>query len=68
VPQRPPYEDDRMLPRLSREALFHRDSEQRHLAALIISSSPFGSAVTDELLIRLGRTSTPKWMRAAWPR
>jgi hypothetical protein len=29
-----------MLTRLIRDALFHRDSERRHLAALLISSSP----------------------------
>ena len=33
VPQDPPYDEDRMLTRLMREALFHRDSERRHLAA-----------------------------------
>jgi hypothetical protein len=30
--------DDRMLPRLVREALFHRDSERRHLASLLLIS------------------------------
>jgi hypothetical protein len=33
VPQDPPSDEDRMLTRLMREALFHRDSERRHLAA-----------------------------------
>ena len=42
VPQEPAYDEDRMLARLIREALFHRDSERRHLAALLIASSPFG--------------------------
>ena len=65
VPQ-DPYDDDRMLTRLIREALFHRDSERRHLAALLISSSPFGSAVTDELLVRLGRTSTRSGCAPGW--
>jgi hypothetical protein len=64
VPQDPPYDEDRMLTRLIREALFHRDSERRHLAALLISSFPFGSAVTDELLARLGENIYPEWMRA----
>jgi hypothetical protein len=64
VPENPTYDDDRMLTRLIREALFHRDSERRHLAALLISSSPFGSSVTDELLVRLGATIYPEWMRA----
>lgn len=31
VPQEPAYNKDRMLARLIREALFHRDSERRHL-------------------------------------
>ena len=62
VPQEPAYDEDRMLTRLIREALFHRDSERRHLAALMITSSPFGSAVADELLLRLG-ASYPEWMR-----
>jgi hypothetical protein len=44
----------RMLTRLIREALFHRDSERRHLAALLISSSPIGSSVTDELASQAG--------------
>jgi len=64
APQEPAYDEDRMLPRLIREALFHRDSERRHLAALLISSSPFGATVTDELLARLGENLYPEWMRA----
>lgn len=64
VPQEPTYDEDQMLVRLIREALFHRDSERRHLAALLISSSPFGSPVTDELLLRLGQPGYPDWMRA----
>ncbi len=64
VPQEPAYAEDRMLTRLIREALFHRESERRHLAALLISSSPFGSAVTDQLLLRLGVENTPEWIRA----
>ena len=53
-----------MLPRLIREALFHRDSERRHLAALLISASPFGDAVTDELLALLGAQGLQGWVRA----
>ena len=52
-----------MLPRLIREALFHRDSERRHLAALLIASSPFGPAVTDELLVRLAGDRSAEWIR-----
>lgn len=64
VPQEPTYEEDLMLPRLIREALFHRDSERRHLAALLIASSPFGQAVTDELLLRLAGPWNVEWIRA----
>jgi transcriptional regulator with XRE-family HTH domain len=47
------YSDDSMLARLVREALFHRDSERRHLASLLLSASPFATSVTDEMLARL---------------
>ncbi len=63
VPQVPDYHEDRMLPRLLRETLFHRDSERRHLASLLVSASPFARAVTAELLILLGE-STPPGLRA----
>src|SRR5690349_19960359 len=63
VPQDPAYGEDQMLPRLIREALFHRDSERRHLAALLIASSPFGQAVTDELLLRLTGPWNAEWIR-----
>jgi hypothetical protein len=56
------YSDDRMLPRLIREALFHRDSERRHLASLLLSASPFATSVTDELLARLSEPH-PDWIR-----
>ena len=64
VPQDPAYDEDLMLPRLIREALFHRDSERRHLAALVIASSPFGAAVTDELLVRLAGERSAEWIRS----
>ena len=59
----PPYDEDKMLSRLIREALFHRDSERRHLAALLISASPFHEAVTDELLLMLAETGNPPALR-----
>lgn len=64
VQQEPPYGEDRMLARLIREGLFHVESERRHLAALLITSSPFGSAVADELLVRLADPGFPGWIRA----
>ena len=63
VPQEPLYAEDRMLTRLVREAMFHRDSERRHLASLLIASSPFGRAVTDCLLVALRDTEQSPWMR-----
>ena len=63
APQTPPYDEDRMLARLIREALFHRDSERRHLAALLISSSPFGDGTADELLEVMADEGYPVWMR-----
>jgi len=53
-----------MLTRLVREALFHRDSERRHLAALLISSSPFGRAVADCLLEMLADQDQTPWTRS----
>lgn len=64
VPGAPAYAEDRMLPRLVREALFHRDSERRHLASLLISASPFGDAIADGLLSLLGAPNAPAPVRA----
>ncbi|MGH3509913.1 MAG: hypothetical protein ACRDPI_06745 [Nocardioidaceae bacterium] len=49
-PEAPPHGEDRMLARLIREGLFHRDSERRHLAGLLLSASPFASGLTAQLL------------------
>ncbi len=64
VPGDPTYDEDRMLVRLVREALFHRDSERRHLASLLISASPFGDAITEELLTLLAAPNAPSLVRA----
>ncbi len=64
APQEPNYSEDRMLSRLVREALFHRDSERRHLASLLIASSPFEQAVTDCLLLALRDPAQPPAMRS----
>ncbi len=64
VPQEAVYAEDRMLTRLVREAMFHRDSERRHLSSLLIASSPFGRAVADCLLDGLRDTTQSGWMRA----
>jgi hypothetical protein len=64
APQVADYDEDKMLPRLIREGLFHRDSERRHLAALLISASPFGDVVTDEMLALLSSTGLPNWVRS----
>ena len=64
VPGEPVYDEDRMLVRLVREALFHRSVERRHLASLLISVSPFGAAVADGLLSLLSDGGTPGRVRA----
>jgi transcriptional regulator with XRE-family HTH domain len=64
VPQEAVYAEDRMLTRLVREALFHRDSERRHLAALLLASSPFGSAVAESLLIVCADRERSEWLRS----
>jgi hypothetical protein len=63
APGDPSYDENRMLVRLVREALFHRDSERRHLASLLIASSPFGGPLTDELLEMLGTPRVPALVR-----
>jgi hypothetical protein len=63
APGDPSYDGDRMLVRLVREALFHRDSERRHLASLLISASPFGDPITDELLNLLSAPNAPTLVR-----
>ena len=60
----PEYGEDRMLVRLIREVLFHRDSERRHLAALVLASSPFRGPVVEEMLGVLGETDMPGWVRS----
>ena len=59
----PQYGEDRMLLRLLREVLFHRDSERRHLAGLVIASSPFRGPVAEEMINLLGETDIPEWVR-----
>ena len=63
APGTPTYDEDRMLARLVREAMFHRDSERRHLASLLISASPFGVAVADGLLSLLSARNAPTVIR-----
>jgi hypothetical protein len=63
VPGGAAYDEDRMFVRLVREALFHRDSERRHLASLLVSASPFGDALTDELLTLLAAPNAPTLVR-----
>jgi hypothetical protein len=64
APQEPTYDRDLMLCRLLREALFHRDSERRHLAALLISASPFAVGTADALLSLMGEEGFPVWVRS----
>lgn len=64
APQDPAYGEDRLLTRLLRESLFHRDTDRRQSAALLVSASPFASSTTDALLRRLGAGDDPTWLRA----
>jgi hypothetical protein len=64
VPGVPTYDEDHMLVRLVREALFHRDSERRHLASLLIAASPFEDAVCGELLALLAAPGFPALVRS----
>ncbi len=63
APGSPEYGEDRMLVRLIREVLFHRDSERRHLAALVLAASPFCGSVTEEMIGPLADSGAPGWMR-----
>ncbi|HSV37284.1 MAG TPA: hypothetical protein VLI04_00865 [Nocardioidaceae bacterium] len=68
TPGEPAHGEDRMLPRLVREMLFHRHQERRHLATLLIAASPFAAGVCDELLLLLaddGRSGDVR-LTAAW--
>jgi hypothetical protein len=62
APQEPSYSEDRMLPRLLRESLFHRDTDRRHQASLLLAASPFAHSVADVLLTRLA-DGDPDWLR-----
>jgi hypothetical protein len=46
------------LDSLVREGLFHRESERRHLAAVVLSASPFGPSVAEAALDLLGERDT----------
>lgn len=64
APQDPAYDEDRLLTRLLRESLFHRDTDRRQDAALLVSASPFASSTADALLRRLGAGDDRTWLRA----
>lgn len=64
APQEPAYVEDQMLARLVREALFHRDSERRHLASMLISASPFCDPLTDRLIDLMSDPGLPPAARA----
>lgn len=57
-----------MLPRLVREALFHREQERRHGALLVVAASPFRAGVCDELLdlLRDAERSADVRLTASW--
>jgi hypothetical protein len=54
-----PLESDRgELASLVRESLFHRESEQRHLASVLLSASPYAAQVGEAALDALGERDT----------
>ncbi len=68
TPGDPVHAEDRMLPRLVRELLYHRDGERRHLATRVLAASPFAAALCDELLELLpdARGSAEVRLNASW--
>ncbi|HET7735982.1 MAG TPA: hypothetical protein VFK52_08420 [Nocardioidaceae bacterium] len=64
----PAHGEDRMLPRLVREMLFHRHQGRRHQATLVLAASPFASGLCDELLLLLAddNRSADVRLTAAW--
>lgn len=68
TPGQPAHGEDRMLPRLVREVLFHRHQERRHQATLVLAASPFAAGLCDELLVLLGDDGRSAEVRltAAW--
>ena len=64
APQEPTYAGDELLPRLLRESLFHRTTERRHAAALVLCASPFATPTADVVLQRLSERDGPGWLRA----
>lgn len=44
------YDENPQLARLVREALFHHQTERRHLASVLLEASPFAGAVADHVV------------------
>lgn len=61
-----PYDVDPLLARLVREALFHHQTERRHLASVLVEASPFATAVADQVVALLAAVDAgPLRYRAA---
>lgn len=54
APGNAPYNESPLLTQLVREALFHHQTERRHLAAVLLETSPFRGGVADRVVALLG--------------
>jgi hypothetical protein len=54
APGNAPYDESPLLTQLVREALFHHRTERRHLAAVLLETSPFRGGVADQVVALLG--------------
>lgn len=59
APGNAPYDENPMLTQLVREALFHHQTERRHVAAVLLETSPFRGGVADQVLALLGSAEDP---------
>lgn len=53
APGNAPYDDGPLLTQLVREALFHHQTERRHVAAVLLETSPFHGGVADRVVALL---------------
>lgn len=54
TPGNAPYDESPLLAQLVREALFHDQTDRRHLAAVLLETSAFRSGVADRVVALLG--------------
>jgi hypothetical protein len=59
-------DDDPMLTRLAREALFHSDAERRHQASLLLMASPYRDVVAQRCIDQICATDDQVLIAAAY--